>query len=145
MIWSRSLGRTVYRVVNPDQHHGKEMEMGNAFAWCPYPKCKFAQFVGTSIINHIHKHHESKSVPAIGIWDVICEHIRHNQDSTVADIMGQKNGSMCSKCGHYSQIPCGIMDHTQHKHPHDKAESWICKLQPAVRDGEGEGDNRSLQ
>jgi hypothetical protein len=82
----------------------------------------------------------------MGIWDVICEHIRHNQDATVADVLGQKNGSMRNRCGHYSPIPRGILDHIMQKHPQDNTvEGWMCKLQAAVRDGEGEGDDPSLQ
>jgi alkylated DNA nucleotide flippase Atl1 len=82
---------------------------------------------------------------SMGIWDIICEHIRHNQDASVSDFMGQKKGSMCSKCGHYSATPTGILDHMKQKHPHEDGQGWMCKLQPAIRDGEGKGDYPTLQ
>jgi hypothetical protein len=92
-MWSNTLWKTVIRMCHPEMRPGKEMEMGNAHANCPYHHCRTGGRE-TTLLNHFHKHHESKTVPAMGIWDLTSELIRHNPEATVADAMGHKDGSM---------------------------------------------------
>jgi hypothetical protein len=43
MIFTKVLGKCVYRKINSGAPDHLDTEMGNAFAWCPYPKCKRTQ------------------------------------------------------------------------------------------------------
>jgi hypothetical protein len=144
MIFSRALGKTVYRLCHPDTPGTQEMEMLNPCAWCPSPKWKHAQDRGT-FLKHSEKEHQSKSVPDMGIWDSICLRIRQDPEVTVGGFLNQKSGCMCSKCGHFGLTLRALLDHMTVKHRTNEAINWACHVIPAIRPGEGEGDDPTLK
>jgi hypothetical protein len=48
MIFTKALGKCVYRRLTAGAPQPVDEEMGNAYAWCPYPKCKHSQDKGGS-------------------------------------------------------------------------------------------------
>jgi hypothetical protein len=143
MIFSRALGKTVFRTCKA-YHPGKpELEMMNAFAWCPYPKCKHTCDNAGTFIRHFEKEHQSKSIPSMGIWGAMVERIRQQPEVSVGQFLGEKSGYICSKCGHFGTSQRAVEDHAGMKHRAGEAEIWACHAQPAIR--QGEGDDPSLK
>jgi hypothetical protein len=145
MIFSRALEKTVFRTCKPDNPGKPELEMMNAFAWCPYPKCKHTHDKGGTFLRHFEKDHQSKSVPSMGIWAAMTERIRQQQDVSVDQFLGEKSGYICSNCGHFGVSQRALEDHVGMKHRAGEADVWPCHAQPAIRPGEGEGDDPSLK
>jgi hypothetical protein len=144
MIFSRALGKMVYGTCHPSNPGKPEMGMSNAFAWCPYPKCKHAQDRGGTFLRHFEKEHQNKSVPSIGIRNAIALRIRQNRGVMVGEFLGENSGWVCSKCGHFGLTPRALADHIVAKHRGD-AINWECHVGPVVRPGEGEGDDPTLK
>jgi hypothetical protein len=145
MIFSRALGKTVFRTCHPDHPGKSDMEMMNAFAWCPYPKCKHTHDKAGTFIRHFEKEHQSKSVPSMGIWGAMVERVTQQPDVSVGEFLGEKSGYVCSRCGHFGVSQRAIDDHVGMKHRAGEAEVWPCHAQPAIRQGEGEGDDPTFQ
>jgi hypothetical protein len=83
MIFTKALGKLVYRKSYSGPPAHLDEEMGNAYAWCPYPKCKHTQDKGASFCRHFEKEHKHKSVPAMGIWALMIDLLEQNIDVTV--------------------------------------------------------------
>jgi hypothetical protein len=81
----------------------------------------------------------------MGILAAMAERIRQQQDISVGQFLGEKSGYICSKCGHFGVSQRAIEDHSGMKHRAGEAEVWPCHAQPAIRQGEGEGDDPSLK
>jgi hypothetical protein len=144
MIFSRALGKTVFRICHPD-YSKPDIEMMNAFAWCPYPKCEYTHDKAGTFIRHFEKEHQSKSIPSMGIWGAIIERIRQEPDISVGQFLSEKSGYVCSKCGHFNVSQRAVEDQPGMKHRAGEADVWPCHAQPAIRQGEGEGDDPTLQ
>jgi hypothetical protein len=56
-----------------------------------------------------HKHHP----PDMGIWGIILEHLGHNHDATIADLIGAKEAFICKRkgCGYVAVSEKAMMAH----------------------------------
>jgi hypothetical protein len=144
MTFTKVLGKCVYRKITSGPGH-LDTEMGNAFAICPYPKCKHSQDRGSSFIKHFEKEHKHKTVPAMGIWSLIIDHLQASPDANIAQLLNQKSGFACTKCAFFSNSQRSVEDHCRMKHAPGEAECVPCQSSPAIRPGEGEGDDPDLQ
>jgi hypothetical protein len=144
MTFSKILGHAVYR-EGVTKKGGQRIEMSNPYAWCPYPGCMHSHEKGSTFRKHIEKCHESKTVPSMGIWALIAQLIKRDQDVKVCDLFGKTGGWICSQCGHFGPPPRSIMDHVSAKHrPEQDAQGLDCDIEPAVRQGFGEGEDPNL-
>jgi hypothetical protein len=142
MIFSRALGKCVYRKIIATNF---DMEMGNAYAWCPYPKCKHTHDKGASFIKHFEKEHGSKSVPSMGIWALMVDRIKRQPDVNVGQFLNVKSGFVCTKCAFFAASRKSVEEHASMKHHTGEAQCIECQAYPAVRPGEGEGDDPTLK
>jgi hypothetical protein len=145
MIFTRALGKLVYRRCISDAPGKLDIEMGNAFAWCPYPKCKHTHDKGSSFIRYFEKEHHHKTVPAMGIWAAMVERIKQHPDVNVGQFLNERSGYACSKCGFFAISQRSVEDHCGMKHRNGEAQCIPCHSQPAIRPGEGEGDDPTLK
>jgi hypothetical protein len=145
MTFTKALGKLVFRECFDTQ--GKLItEMGNAFAWCPYPKCKHTQDRGSSFIRHFEKEHKHKTVPAMGIWALIAERIKQDPNINIGQFLNMKSGFVCSKCGFFALSRKSVEDHCGMKHNlSDNVQCIECQNRPAIRAGGGEGDDPTLK
>jgi hypothetical protein len=146
MIFTKALGKCVYRKITSGAPAHLDTEMGNAFAWCPYPKCKHTQDRGSSFIKHFEKEHKHKSIPAMGIWALIVERIKQSPDVNVGQFLNQRSGFACTKCGFFALSQKSVEDHCGMKHRAGDDDNCVsCQNSPAIRAGEGEGDDPTLK
>jgi hypothetical protein len=135
MIFTKVLGKCVYRKINSGAPDHLDTEMGNAFAWCPYPKCKHTQDRGSSFIKHLEKEHKHPTVPAMGIWSLIVERLKQDKDVDIANFLNQRSGHACSKCGFFALSLRSVDDHCAMKHRTGEAHTISCQCSPAIRAG----------
>jgi hypothetical protein len=116
MIFTKALGKCVYRKITSGAPDHLDTEMGNAFAWSPYPKCKHTQDRSSSFIKHFEKEHKHTTVPAMGIWSLIVERIKGSADVNVGQFLNQRSGFACTKCGFFALSRRSVEDHCGMKH-----------------------------
>jgi hypothetical protein len=81
----------------------------------------------------------------MGIWALIIEHLSQNPNTTVGQLLSQKSGFACSKCGFFSPSRKSVEEHCGAKHKAREAEAIECQSTPAIRPGEGEGEDPDLR
>jgi hypothetical protein len=79
----------------------------------------------------------------MGIWALVIDRLGQNIDVNVAEFLNRRDGYVCSACGHFAISRKAVEDHCGMKH-RNGAECRPCTCAPAIRAGEGEGDDPSL-
>jgi hypothetical protein len=81
----------------------------------------------------------------MGIWSLIVERISQDHDVNVGQFLNQRSGYACSKCAFFALSQKSVQDHCAMKHRDGEANCVTCQSTPAIRPGEGEGDDPDLK
>jgi hypothetical protein len=74
---------------------------------CYHRGCQEKSPTGVGMKDHLERKHHSAGAPDMGAWDIVLDHLTHNEDSTLEDFFGEKRAFICKHKG------CGFVGITE--------------------------------
>jgi hypothetical protein len=80
---------------------------------CYYRGCQHKAQNGVGMLGHLETSHHKHHLLGMGICDIILEHLEHNHDATIADLIGAKEAIVRKHkgCGYVAVSERAMMAH----------------------------------
>jgi hypothetical protein len=95
----------------------KVIVRGN-YQQCYHLDCQHRSMNGVGMLGHLETDHKKKNPPCTGLWDIILEHLKHNHDATIADLIGSHEAVICKHpgCGYVAVSEKAMLAHNSQQH-----------------------------
>jgi hypothetical protein len=90
---------------------------------CYHRRCQEKSHNGVGVKTHLEMKHHSPSAPDMGAWDIILDHLNHNEDTTLADLIGEKQAYIGKHkgCGFVGITEKAMIAHNTQQHQAEAA------------------------
>jgi hypothetical protein len=80
--------------------------------------CQHKSMNGVGMLGHLETAHKKRNPACMGVWDIILEHLEHNPNSTVADLIGTHEAIVCKfpGCGQIAISEKAMLAHNSKQH-----------------------------
>jgi hypothetical protein len=95
----------------------KVIVRGN-YQQCYHLNCQHKSTNGVGMLGHLETDHKKRNPPCMGVWDILLEHLEHNPDATLADLIGSHEAIVCKHpgCGHVATTEKAMLAHNSQQH-----------------------------